>query len=1064
MRRKLYLILLGCLAVSLLLGGGAVLWVSHYMRTPEFRAEFARLMQEATGQEVGLEGELGVSVFPWLGLSARGVRLGNAQGFGPEPMLTASSLSARIRVLPLFARRLSLDMVEFTDATVSLRINAEGVGNWEALVARLREGENALGAQDTHFRKINIRGVRIAGGKASLVDEKRNQSYELSGLTLSTGRIESGKPLAFALSCDFYWPRPGLDSRLDISGKLRWDAAASRVLFSETVAQGRVGGTFLPASSPKAEVAANLSVEEGDRNLRLSGLRVKVLGADLSGELTFVDFLDRFEMRGRVAASRLSPRAVINAYFPHTIPADHQGALSSAEGLVDLFVNEEEMTFTSSDARLDGALVRGKVRLGFGDKPGLEYDLTADRLDLDAYAAALNANATAPSLLVRDLPLAYLREVGGQGRLTAGTLKLAGVSAQGALLEWKAAGGAHRLALRPAKAEGGQFSGELAASFAGTAESPVLGLSGSLRLEGLDPGQVSWLDRPASRVSGKLDLRLRGGVPKAPQAPAAKVSQVLRRATGDVSLSIAPAILEWGEGKTPAPGKPADQSKRMSFSSLAAQARLSSAPAGDADWAVQAEGSLSAVGTRPLLNLDSKFATQVRPGPHGGLTLANASLSGRIKGWFLPKRENEAVFSGRGGADFAAQTLTLTTASAQTCGLNLAGSLGGKQILGSKFSLAGHVRCQDGDPKRVLAALDMRPLKPSDRRALTRITGEADLTVSAKGVQLTNLSAQMDDTSVRGNYSVQFPAQGDAPVQQSFSLQAGALDLDRYLAAPEPSSRRSGRVEPRPAPEPLPVEELRELMLDGSLSFRRFKLHGLSARNLKATVSAKGGTLVVKPLAAEFYGGDLSGEVVAQAGQHDMQLRLSLAAKDFQAGGFMLGWAGKEYVTGKTDLFLDVGGVGATDTEVLRTLEGMAGFKILEGSYALSGSAEAPPPPRRPGATAQAGGAPRHAGTPFWQAGAKLKVAGGVFQSNDFRLEGPDNIVTGRGSFSMAEDSINVSLTANMPGVPDVPIKVFGRLKDPEMEIPAGLLINNTIKEILGIPLKPIKFFKDLLF
>jgi len=223
--------------------------------------------------------------------------------------------------------------------------------------------------------------------------------------------------------------------------------------------------------------------------------------------------------------------------------------------------------------------------------------------------------------------------------------------------------------------------------------------------------------------------------------------------------------------------------------------------------------------------------------------------------------------------------------------------------------------------------------------------------------------------------------------------------------------------------------------------------------------------LSIKPLAADFYGGELSGEVLAQAGARDMRLRLSLAAKGFQAGGFMLGWAGKEYVTGRTDLFLDLEGAGATDTDLLRTLEGMAGFKINDGSYALSGSTDTAQARRAtpPGATPQAGG-PRRVGTPFWVASAKLSVAGGVFKSRDFRMEGPDNIVTGRGSFSVAEDTINLNLNANMPGVPDVPIKVFGRLRDPEMNIQAGMLINNTLKEILGIPLKPIKFFKDLLF
>lgn len=1059
MRRKLLLLLLGGLTVLLLLTGGLVLWVSHYMRTPEFRTEFARLLQDATGQEVSLGGELGISVFPWLGLYARGITLGNAPGFGPEPMLTAESLSARIRVIPLLSRRLSLDMVEFTDASVSLRIDAQGLGNWEALVKRVHDGENALGTTDTHFRKVVIRGVRIVGGKATLVDDKRNQTYVLSKLNLSTGRIEGGTPLAFALNCFFYWPRPGLDSRLEITGKMHWDEARGRVSFSETVAQGVVGGTFLPEKERWAAASANLSLEENERNLHLSGLRIKVLGADLAGELTFVDFLNRFEMRGRVTTTRVSPRGVINAYFPNALPPEPQAVLNSAEGTVDLFANEDEMTFTSDALKLDGARVRGRLRLGFGDKPGLDFDLAADRLDADAYAVALNANATGKPLLVGDLPLAYLRDVAGKGSVHAETLKLAGVTAQGAELEWSASGGSHRAALKPAKAQGGQFAAELASVFAGTPDNPVLGLSGSLRLDGADARQVSWLGKPDSGLSGRTDLRLRAEVRKAALAPTEKLSRVLRRATGEAFLNIGPGTLDWGKAATP--GKPAAKGKSMAFSSFLGQAKFAPALAGNGDWAVQADGTLAAVGTNPLLNLGARFSTLVCPGQRGGHALANLTVSGRLKGWFLPKRENEASFAGKGSADLSTQTLSLPSVTVQACGLNLAGSLAGTQILGSNYSLGGHVRCLDGDPKRVLSALDVKPLKPSDRKVLSRITGEADLSFTAKGVQLANVNAQVDDTSVHGSYSV---TDYDAP-RQSFALQAGQLDLDRYRAAPEPVARGSARNEQRPAPEPLPVDEVRELALDGTVAFRSLKFHGLTARRLKATLLCKGGTLAIKPLSADFYGGELTGEVLAQAGQRDMKLRLSLAAKGFQAGGFMLGWAGKEYLTGRTDLFLDLEGTGATDTEYLRTLEGMAGFKINDGSYAFAGNSEAAQQKRAapPGATPQPGAAPR-VGTPFWAASAKLAVSGGVFQSKDFRLEGPDNIVTGRGSFSVAEDTINVNLSANMPGVPDVPIKVFGRLRDPEMNIRPGMLITNTIKEILGIPLKPIKFFRDLLF
>jgi len=503
----------------------------------------------------------------------------------------------------------------------------------------------------------------------------------------------------------------------------------------------------------------------------------------------------------------------------------------------------------------------------------------------------------------------------------------------------------------------------------------------------------------------------------------------------------------------------------MLFSSLSAQGRFAPAPAGDAEWAVQMDGGLSAVGTKPLLNLDAKVSGLARS-QQGRVTLTGASASGRLKGWFLPKRENEASFSGKGGMDFAAQSLNLSTFTVQTCGLTLSGPLTGSKVLGANYSLAGRIRCPDGDPKRVLTALEVRVPKSSDKRALQRVSGEADMTLTAKGLNLTNIAAQLDDMPLRGSYSLQ---NFDAP-RHVVSLAGGNFDLDRYLPAPEAPKR--GVKPERPTPEALPVEALRDLNMDGNFALRSFKYRGLTTRDFKTTMSAHGGSLLMKPLGGNFYGGTLSGEFSAQVVAGGMQTRLALAAKDFQLGPFMLGWAGKEVATGKADLFFDLTGVGATDMDVLRTLEGLGSFKVLNGSYVTtsSGTEPANPPNAQFAGKHAAAPAPQNAasgkrpGSQFSQASARLKVKQGVFASEDFRMDGANMVVTGKGRFSPAEDTINVNLTANMHGMPDVPMRVFGRLKDPEMEISTGALIGNTIKEILGIPLKPIKFFKDLLF
>jgi AsmA protein len=1087
MRKKLLVLLLCCLGVFGIASGSAMWWASRYLRTPEFRHELAQLLEEATGRQSRLDGELSLSFFPWFGLKAQGFSLGNDPSFGSTPLLTASEIGARIKVLPLLQRRLVFDTVELDNATLVLTMDAEGRCNWDGLFERLREQEHAKEKTGAFFRRITVRGFQLTDSQARFDDQAHNHSYITTDVDLRTGRIESGKSLPFTVSCDFYWPRPGLTARLNSTGLLHWSADDPAPLLTETTVQAEVGGTFMPKTAPRAGLSTVLSVEGGGKHLKLSNTRLRILGYDVEGEITFLDITEMFHLEAKLNMGRFSPHAVLNAYWPGTIAHDHQGALHTAFGPLNISADVDKLVFETPGFALDNSQLKGFARMGFDNGTGLDFDLAASNLDADALISAFTSNATSPPLVVADLPLDYLRAVHGAGRIKTESLKLAGVIGQGAQVEWQGGAGAHKAQIKPVKAQGGTVSAELSALFAeGPRDprplsgpgAPVLGWSGALTMLGVDARQVSWLNKPGCSTSGRMDLRAKAEASKAPTLHSAKLSQVVRRAVGEVQASLAAPVLDWTAEKSQTKGQASSQAassaKRMFFSSLQAQARFTPATVADADWALQLDGGFSAVGTKPLLNLDGRVSGLLRD-QRGKVLLTGAVASGRLKGWFLPKRENEASFSGRGALDFSAQTLNLSAASVQACGVSVSGAVNGAKVLSEDWSLVGHVRCQDGDPKRVLNALDLRVPKSADRRVLQRISGEADLTLSAKGANLANLSGQLDDMPLRGSYSVQ---NFDAP-RHSVNLSGGNFDLDRYLPAPETPKR--GAPPTPPVPEALPVDALRDLNLEGVVALRSFKYRGVTTRDFRATAKAGGGQLLLKPFGGNFYGGTLTGEFSAQVQGNALQTRLAVAIKDYQAGPFMLGWTGKELVTGKADLFLDVTGTGATDLEVLRTLDGLGSFKIIDGAYYLSGAAEAPQPQNAPsqGATGQArrsgaasmqpGQQPgqqqgRKPGSPFNLASAKFKVSQGWFRSEDFRMDTPSMAVTGKGRFSPAEDQINVNLSVNMTGMPEVPIKVFGRLKDPEMEIPTGTLISNTIKGILGIPLKPIKFFKDLLF
>ena len=72
------------------------------------------------GARVTLDGDLAVTFYPWLGLEVGGVSVGNAEGFGPEPFLSADHVRLRARTLPLLRNNYELDVVRVKGVVINL--------------------------------------------------------------------------------------------------------------------------------------------------------------------------------------------------------------------------------------------------------------------------------------------------------------------------------------------------------------------------------------------------------------------------------------------------------------------------------------------------------------------------------------------------------------------------------------------------------------------------------------------------------------------------------------------------------------------------------------------------------------------------------------------------------------------------------------------------------------------------------------------------------------------------------------------------------------------------------
>src|SRR5678815_5006052 len=88
--------LIGLIVIGLVL-------VLLFVDPNDYRDDIEKMVEEKTGRELTLSGDLKLSVFPWIALETGPASLGDAPGFGPEPFVSIKEAHLGVRLMPLLS-------------------------------------------------------------------------------------------------------------------------------------------------------------------------------------------------------------------------------------------------------------------------------------------------------------------------------------------------------------------------------------------------------------------------------------------------------------------------------------------------------------------------------------------------------------------------------------------------------------------------------------------------------------------------------------------------------------------------------------------------------------------------------------------------------------------------------------------------------------------------------------------------------------------------------------------------------------------------------------------------
>jgi AsmA protein len=1048
MIRGVGLFLFEVLVACVLAVAAGLFWASHYVDTEEFRLRLTALAEELVGRPVTF-GEVDIVLYPMPSFEISGLAVADNDAFGSAPLAEIDTLYVSVRLFPLFSGRVEIPSLLVHGMRAHVECSEQGTINWTSLLDAERAQDFSSVDGAFGIEKVSVDEVEVVGASVTYADRRDGLQLALSGITLRTGGVHAGQRVPFVASSSFSWSDGGIESQLVLKGMILAREDWSGFALEDASVSATVGGRFLPRGASPGELVARLVVDLDKGTVGLDGLRMRFLGMLAEGTLQSGDLSSAPGVTGRIEVQPFVPAAVISRYYPK-VPVAKVDGLRRAAFAASLAIDGKGVSLTDMTVHLDDLTLRGRAGLKGFDEHRYEFDLHGDTLDLDRYLPLV---MTDEPFVWGDFHLDMFRAMRGKGSVQMKHLTLLGTRYSDVSLALNADAGPVQLDGAATDPDGLKLGAKarIVLGHDGAAKHPTLALRGEIEARSRVSGFAA-LNASRLRLTGEGTLLAQVEIPAMVCPPAVRSIGILRSATGKGTLRFGKGSGSFGDGD----GK----TRVFDFSQIEATLAAKALAGGkDDNYGFTVTAGVQGRGVKPGQTLSLTASGPFFTGADSPYAQSSRlAVTGQVSGPLYFGRHDAVSLSAALAFDTRSHTLALSGGVMNALNTDIRGDIRVTD-LDKRFKATGNVSIPAANPSRIIRLLSDKTIATRDPEALQKASLSTRFTLRDDGFTLDDVNAELDGMKIKANVI------GAAPLSDpmlSFAFTAGALDIDRYLPPPlTDAERRSGTVTKAP-PVDLPLNFLRALRLSGKGWFEEFKLGKVRARQFSGQISADKGIIRVHEAKGTLHEGTLEGQISGQVGKDSLFTQLRLQVRQMQAGLLMEDMAGRDYVRGTTEVDIDLKSSGRTDDDILANLNGSARVQIRNGSFKFTGY-DAKPSATDSSRAGQVANDPRTRRTVFSKAVSEFAVDKGVFTVTDFRIEAPPALQsTGTGNFSLPDNTINLAVRNDFVAVPSLTIEIVGKLSDPEVRVPKGKILNDTVRNILSLPEKSFNFLRDL--
>ncbi|WP_095125298.1 AsmA family protein [Pseudomonas sp. Irchel s3a12] len=396
------LVLLGLLLIIVAAGFA----LTHLFDPNDYKDEIRQIARDKAHIELTLNGDIGWSLFPWLGLELHEASV--ATLINPtEPYADLQMLGLSVRVLPLLRREVQMSDVRVEGLNLRLKRDKNGHGNWEDIgkvpTAAAPAGSPAPASASSSEApaqpekppqpiRLDIDSLTVNNARVEYNDELTGKQFSAESIQLSTGPVHDSTNIPVKATAFLGTNQPVLRVRTELTGELRIERALQRYRFEDMKLSGELAGDPLQGKTMTFAAQGQLSLDKAANVAEWTGIKISANQLRALGELKANDLDKTPQISGGLSIAQFDLAKFVDS-IGQKLPPMAEGSLSKVELVSRVAATPTSIAFDNINLKLDDSSFSGRIAVEDFAKQSLRAILKADTFNADRYLPPKSAQA-----------------------------------------------------------------------------------------------------------------------------------------------------------------------------------------------------------------------------------------------------------------------------------------------------------------------------------------------------------------------------------------------------------------------------------------------------------------------------------------------------------------------------------------------------------------------------------------------------------------------------------------------------------------------------------------------